>query len=149
MQAKQIIALFDVDQTLTIARSVISQEMKDTLTAMRAKGVHFGIVSGSDLAKVTEQLGDDVVNGADWCFSENGLYAFKNGHFLEKQSLEDFLGKERLDKLVNFCLDYIQKLDIPVKTSNHVEKRAGMINVSPIGRACSRDERNAFEEYDH
>lgn len=24
-----------------------------------------------------------------------------------------------------------------------------MINVSPIGRACSREERNAFEEYDH
>jgi hydroxymethylpyrimidine pyrophosphatase-like HAD family hydrolase len=54
MQSKKIIALFDVDQTLTIARSLISQEMKDTLTAMRNKGVHFGIVSGSDLVKVTE-----------------------------------------------------------------------------------------------
>ena len=30
-----------------------------------------------------------------------------------------------------------------------MERRAGMINVSPIGRACSHDERNAFEEYDH
>lgn len=58
--------------------------MKDTLAAMRAKGVHFGIVSGSDLAKVTEQLGDDIVNGSDWCFSENGLFAFKSGTFLEK-----------------------------------------------------------------
>ena len=58
--------------------------MKDTLAAMRAKGVHFGIVSGSDLVKVTEQLGEDVVSGSDWCFSENGLFAFKNGSFLEK-----------------------------------------------------------------
>jgi len=123
--------------------------MKDTLTAMRAKGVHFGIVSGSDLSKVTEQLTEEVVTGADWCFSENGLFAFKNGAFLEKQSLEDFLGKDKLERLVNYCLDYIGKLDIPVKTSNHVEQRAGMINVSPIGRACSREERNAFEEYDH
>lgn len=24
-----------------------------------------------------------------------------------------------------------------------------MINVSPIGRSCTREERNAFEEYDH
>ena len=63
--------------------------------------------------------------------------------------MENFLGTERLDRLVNFCLEYIAKLDIPVKTSVHVEKRAGMINVSPVGRACSRDERNAFEEYDH
>lgn len=58
--------------------------MKETLTAMREKGVHFGIVSGSDLDKITEQLGEEVVQGADWCFSENGLFAFKNGAFLEK-----------------------------------------------------------------
>lgn len=25
----------------------------------------------------------------------------------------------------------------------------GMINVSPIGRNCSQDERDAFEQYDH
>ena len=58
------------------------------------------------------------------------------------------MGKERLDKFVSFCEDYIAKLDIPVKTSTHVEKRAGMLNVSPIGRDCSRDQRNEFEKYD-
>lgn len=29
-----------------------------------------------------------------------------------------------------------------------VEFRTGMLNVSPIGRNCSREERNAFEVYD-
>ena len=51
---------------------------------MRAAGVDFGIVSGSDLAKVTEQLGEDIVAGADWCFSENGLYAQKGGKLIDK-----------------------------------------------------------------
>ena len=51
--------------------------------------------------------------------------------------------------MIDFCLKYINELDIPVKTSVHVEKRSGMINVSPIGRACSREERNEFEKYDH
>jgi len=58
--------------------------MKDTLAKMRASGVDFGIVSGSDLSKITEQLGEDVIKGADWCFGENGLFALKNGVFAEK-----------------------------------------------------------------
>lgn len=148
MQTKKVIALFDVDQTLTVARSVVSDQMKITLAKMRAKGVDFGIVSGSDLEKVTEQLGEEIVNKADWCFGENGLYALKQGTFFEKQSLESFLGTDRLNKFCNFCQNYINNLQIPVKTSNHVERRNGMVNVSPVGRACSRDERNEFEEYD-
>jgi len=43
-----------VDQTLTIARSEISEEMKQALQKMQDRGVEFGIVSGSDLPKVTE-----------------------------------------------------------------------------------------------
>ena len=29
-----------------------------------------------------------------------------------------------------------------------LEYRNGMMNISPIGRNCSKDERNDFEEYD-
>lgn len=29
-----------------------------------------------------------------------------------------------------------------------MEYRNGMMNISPIGRNCSREERNEFEEYD-
>jgi phosphomannomutase len=94
MQAKKVLALFDVDQTLTVARTEVTQDMTETLTKMRAAGVHFGIVSGSDLGKVTEQLGEELVKGADWCFAENGLYAMKAGEFLAKESFVGFLGEE-------------------------------------------------------
>ena len=70
---KRVLALFDVDQTLTIARSQISQSMLVTLKAMTDAGIHFGIVSGSDLPKITEQLNADIVKNAHWCFSQNGL----------------------------------------------------------------------------
>lgn len=116
MQAgKRVIALFDVDMTLTPARQTVTPAMLETLAAMRAKGVDFGIVSGSDLNKVTEQLTAEVVQGADYCFAENGLDAYEKGALIEKQSFKDYLGEDRLKRLVNFCLRYIADLDIPVK----------------------------------
>jgi hypothetical protein len=43
---------------------------------------------------------------------------------------------------------YFSKLELPQKRGTFIEFRNGMLNVSPIGRNCSRDERNAFEKYD-
>ena len=43
---------------------------------------------------------------------------------------------------------YIADLDIPVKRGTFCEYRNGMMNISPIGRNCSREERNEFEEFD-
>jgi len=76
---KKIIILFDVDQTLTPARNTIQQDMLDTLKAVRAKGVHLGIVSGSDLSKVTEQVHQPLIDECEYTFPENGLMAIKNG----------------------------------------------------------------------
>lgn len=36
-----------------------------------------------------------------------------------------------------------------MKRGTFVEFRMGMINVSPIGRNCSQEERDEFEKYDH
>ena len=53
-----------------------------------------------------------------------------------------------MKKLINFCLRYIADLDIPVKRGTFLEYRSGMMNISPIGRNCSKEERDAFEDYD-
>lgn len=84
----------------------------------------------------------------DYVFSENGLVAFKSGAPLAVQSLKAHLGEARLKSLLNFILHYIADLDIPIKRGTFVEFRAGMINVSPIGRNCSQAEREEFERYD-
>ncbi len=52
-------------------------------------------------------------------------------------------------ELINFCLHYIADLDLPVKRGTFIEFRNGMLNVSPIGRNCSQEERDEFERYDH
>mmetsp|Transcript_28742 Transcript_28742/g.27709 ORF Transcript_28742/g.27709 Transcript_28742/m.27709 type:complete len:168 (+) Transcript_28742:79-582(+) len=122
--------------------------MNACLEAVRAKGVAIGIVSGSDLTKIKEQVGEEWTKKADYTFSENGLYALKNGEFFAQKSIKDELGEEKLKKFVNFTLKYLCDLDIPIKRGTFIEYRTGMINVSPIGRNCSREERNEFEEYD-
>lgn len=146
---KRIIALFDVDQTLTPARKTIEKAMIETLDKCHARGIAIGIVSGSDLNKIKEQVGEDIVQRADFTFSENGLYALRKGQFFSQKSIKDYMGEDRLKKLINYCLHYIADLDIPIKRGTFIEYRTGMINISPIGRNCSREERDEFEQYDH
>lgn len=42
----------------------------------------------------------------------------------------------------------MSKIQLPVKRGNFVEFRSGMINISPVGRSCSKTERDEFEKYD-
>lgn len=141
------VVLFDVDGTLTPARLEISPEMRDLLAELRKKVV-IGFVGGSDLAKQKEQLGENVLDMFDYCFSENGLTAYKQGQVLASQSFIGWIGEEKYNKLVKFLLHYLADLDLPKRRGTFIEFRNGMINVSPVGRNASTAERNEFEQYD-
>ena len=54
----RILALFDVDGTLTVARKTATLAMKQRLQTLR-KSITIGVVGGSDLGKQKEQLGED------------------------------------------------------------------------------------------
>ena len=97
--------------------------------------------------KQKEQLGDSPAL-FDYAFAENGLMAFKDGQKIGETSLVQHLGEEKLKKLINWVLRYFSDLDIPVKRGTFIEFRQGMLNLSPIGRNCSREERNEFEKFD-
>ncbi|XP_052150893.1 phosphomannomutase isoform X1 [Oryza glaberrima] len=169
-----VLALFDVDGTLTAPRKVVTPEMLQFMKQLREVrmaslrfssspyGIHVmfwlcmyweqhvtvGVVGGSDLVKISEQLGKSVTTDYDYCFSENGLVAHKNGELIGTQSLKSFLGDDQLKEFINFTLHYIADLDIPIKRGTFIEFRSGMLNVSPIGRNCSQEERDEFEKYD-
>jgi phosphomannomutase len=164
---KNTICLFDVDGTLTPARRVciclgsmckqgltyiqtVSPEMLTLLSQLRHK-VAIGFVGGSDLVKQQEQLGTasvPVTSLFDFCFAENGLTAYRMGVPLASASFIKWIGEEPYQKLVKFILHYIADLEIPKKRGTFIEFRNGMINVSPIGRNASIEERNEYEKYD-
>lgn len=141
------LVLFDVDGTLTAPREDATEEMHLFLKELKKK-VTIGIVGGSDLVKQQEQMGANVINDANYSFSENGLVAYKDGKLIGKESISNYLGEDNIKRLVNFSLKYIANIDIPIKRGTFIEYRAGMINISPIGRNCNKEERNQYEEFD-
>jgi phosphomannomutase len=110
--------LFDVDGTLTMPRQKIEQSMLDNLKKIKDEGYSVGLV------------------------------AFKDGQMINCSSIKDYLTEVQLIEFINFCLRYISLLDLPCKRGTFIEFRNGMINVSPVGRNCSQEERVAFNVYD-
>ena len=106
--------------------------MLTTLSALRQKCA-IGFVGGSNLPKQQEQLGAPgrpVTSMFDFCFSENGLTAYKLGKQLPSQSFIKFLGEDRYKPLANFILHYIADLDLPIKRCVYVHSVIYYIHVS-------------------
>lgn len=156
---KRVLALFDVDGTLTRSRLPITAEM-DSFLAELEKKVTIGLVGGSDLRKIAEQMSpdsnlddkqriDNLINRYSYVFSENGLIAYHNGQLIGKKSVLSELGEHRVQRFINFALGYLSKLTLPAKRGSFVEFRTGMINISPVGRSCSQEERLQFFQFDN
>uniref|UniRef100_A0AAY4C3X3 Phosphomannomutase n=3 Tax=Denticeps clupeoides TaxID=299321 RepID=A0AAY4C3X3_9TELE len=141
------LCLFDVDGTLTAARQKVTPEMETFLARLRQR-VMVGVVGGSDLEKIKEQLGTDIIDRVDYVFAENGLVAYRHGELHSVQNIQAHLGEELLQDFINFCLDYLAKIKLPKKRGTFIEFRNGMLNISPIGRSCSQQERIEFFQLD-
>ncbi|XP_073448840.1 phosphomannomutase 1 isoform X1 [Aquarana catesbeiana] len=146
---RDTLCLFDVDGTLTPARQKVDPEVDIFLQKLRQR-VKIGVVGGSDYSKIAEQLGegDQVVRKFDYLFAENGTVQYKDGALLSRQAIQNHLGEELLQDLINFCLSYIAMLKLPKKRGTFIEFRNGMLNISPVGRSCNQEERIEFSELD-
>jgi len=145
----KILCMFDVDGTLTPSRLIISKEMESFMMEKVKPRATLALVGGSDKKKIAEQMnGDDVIEKYDYFFSENGLVAYKQGKLLGEQSILKFMGEKNLQKMINFSLRYMANLELPSKRGTFVEFRTGLINLCPVGRSCSYEERLEFAKFD-
>ncbi|XP_058462676.1 phosphomannomutase [Malaya genurostris] len=148
-QREDILLLFDMDGTLTKSRAVIEDEFKTFLYNEVRPRATIGVVGGSDLEKMFEQLnGQEILQKFDYIYPENGLLQYENGVEVGRESISQYLGEEVLQRFINFVLRYLSEITIPIKRGTFIEFRNGMLNVSPIGRNCSVAERKQFFEYD-
>ena len=117
------IVLFDVDGTLTESRQLILPEMENLLLKDLKDKVTVGLVSGSDLVKLAEQMGgDDVIHKFDYVFPENGLVAYKEGKLIDKMDIAKHMGEEKLQTFINFCLRYMAGIKYIFKTCPRIGK---------------------------
>lgn len=145
----QKVFLFDIDGTLTEPRQQMTEEMENFLIKLKNKNVVVAIVGGSDVNKAIEQIGPKIFELFEYVFSENGLVFYKKGTLVHKKSLRSYYTQQQLNEFINHTLRLIADTDVPIKTGTFIEYRNGMINVSPIGRACSKEERDEFEKLDN
>ncbi|OWF52993.1 phosphomannomutase 2-like [Mizuhopecten yessoensis] len=145
------ICIFDVDGTLTAPRLKICPDMDEFLQKLKRK-VPVALVGGSDLVKIEEQMtltkNETVTKKFDYVFSENGLVAYRNGENVGQQDLLKYVGEEKLQKVINFAMKYMSDITLPAKRGTFFEFRSSMINICPVGRSCSQEERLEFAAYD-
>lgn len=144
----EILLLFDIDGTLTLPRDTIKLEFEQFLYNKIKPLATLGVISGADLGKIIEQLGDRPLKEIDYIFPENGLVVIEHGVEIEKQSLKNHLGEEKIQRFINFVLKYISELKLPFKRGTFIEFRNGMMNVCPCGRQSCVPERTIFKEFD-
>ena len=157
------VVLFDMDGTLTEARKSITREVVNGLKELAAH-VHIGIVSGSPMSYIQEQMSiawndTDAVpvekllimpcNGTQvYCFDK----ALGNFKLTYKASLRKHLGticaapdpyREIITNLVELQGYSLRKYDHPV-SGNFISYRESLLNWCMIGRDASHEERAAF-----
>ncbi|XP_075973061.1 phosphomannomutase [Anticarsia gemmatalis] len=146
---KSILYLFDVDGTLTKPRQVITDDFKKFLLEKVLPKVSVGLVSGSDYCKISEQMGgEDVACKFDYVFCENGVMQYRAGKEISSESITTRLGENLTQRIINFALNYMSKLELPAKRGTFVEFRSSMINLCPVGRSCSQQVRDEFVKFD-
>ncbi|MBT6675195.1 MAG: hypothetical protein HOB02_08225 [Proteobacteria bacterium] len=146
------IYLFDVDGTLTPAKSKMVTSFKDSFQQWaRDKEVY--IVSGGAFIRLIDQLGLETVEMTSGVFSCMGnMFHQKRDQINENGYSEwdivyenKFKGAKNLTRSLNSC---VAKSEFPTKTGTHWEKRPGMLNFSIVGIDATLEQRQEFKEWD-
>lgn len=139
------IYLFDIDGTLTPPR----QQMLPTFANFFrrwAENNTFYLVTGSDFAKVQEQVPQDILDMSEgiFCCMGNELLEDGGSKLVYRNSFE--APGELIEALHSF-LDSSQ-YSFPWRQEPHIESRVGMINFSICGRGCKDAGRKRYAAYD-
>ena len=133
--------LFDVDGTLTDARSVIDPEFEKFLLDFICTH-NCVIVTGSDLPKTLEQMGLTLTNTFSKVYHCSGNHVYRSATEIYRNPWK--LSKEQID----FVTAMLSNIYYPNKTGNHIEQRIGTANVSIVGRNADWEQRAEYVEWE-
>ena len=130
--------IFDVDGTLTPSRKKIEHEFwAPFLIFCREHDVY--LVTGSDREKTAEQLGLDIFYTSKRVYNCSGSDAYEKNKNVYRDDWE--LPKD----VENFLMDELAYSCFPIRNGLHIERRAGGVNFSILGRG--KDPSDGRAEY--
>ena len=152
--------LFDMDGTLTDPRQKIPKDVVDVLKKVNP-GLKKYIVTGSDIAKVEEQIGNDLMLEIfERIYTCNGTTVYNcnldmddetksiEPELIHKKSLRDHYSDADINHIINTLLKIAYETHTKIKTGTFVEWRNSQINFSVLGRNCSREQREDYVKWD-
>jgi len=161
---RRTLVLFDVDGTLAVPAQQAEESTIEMLARLRE---HYtvGIVGAGTFKQQQWQLGGEgLLRRLDFCFSENGVHAFRGERLLHCKTIEDRLGPELWasfaegvrELLDSYREESARLLDLASPGTSlesrgtFLERKQCNVNVTVIGRTptLSREERGAFEAHD-
>lgn len=133
--------LFDVDGTLTPARKPMEAEFAGFFLDF-VKRFPVYLISGSDYAKICEQVPEKILTACRGVFGCSGAQYLESGRPVHSKP------HAFPDELIASCKAFVDESRYPLRTGNHLEKRIGMLNVSVVGRKASQEQRLHYNAWD-
>ena len=146
------IYLFDVDGTLTPAKSKIDTGFKKIFVEW-TQGKEAYIVSGGSFVRLIDQLGLDVIEGTAGIFPCMGNIFYQKRDQINENGYREFdtiyenkfVSPKNLKRSLK---SIVAKSEFLIKTGNHYEERTGMMNFSVPGRNADKTQRRHYEQWD-
>lgn len=100
------------------------------------------LVTGSDVSKTSEQLGEDFMDACLGVFTCSGNVFRQNDQIIYSNVFDPS------DEFITDLELYLDNSQWRSKKGNHIERRPGMINFSTVGRNANKNMRQAYARWD-
>jgi phosphomannomutase len=160
LKIKPAALLFDMDGTLTDPRTVVTEDVLETLKRISPK-IKKHIVTGSDFSKIEEQMGsENLLSIFDRVYACNGTRVWNcnldmddetraiEPELIHKTTLRDFYSDADINHIINVLLKTAFNTHTKFKTGTFIEWRESQINFSVVGRNCTTDQREDYVKWD-
>lgn len=137
----QTVAIFDIDGTLTRSRRPMEAGFARIFRGV-ARAFPCYLVTGSDHAKVAEQIPADVLAMMAGVFTCAGNELWQGGRTVFS------MHHAFPDEMIDFVESLVADAGYPVRTGRHVEERVGTLNVSVVGRNANALQRKDYLRHD-
>jgi phosphomannomutase len=138
--------LFDVDGTLTPSRAKMDKEFSrffgQWVSQHQCKDNNVFFVTGSDKEKTIEQVGISIYRLIDGSYQSCGNELYVRNRLI-KSSTWKMPAHLHLD-----ILEILSESQWYGRADNNIEERAGMVNISSVGRGASKPLRKEYHRWD-